>query len=291
MFTVITDTAANLSERWLAAHQVHTVSFSYNVEGADQAPAHLDDFDAHAYYEAIRGGMHVKTSQVTPSQYMDVMKPLMDAGQDILFVGLSSGVSGSFVSAQMAVKLIDHPRQKARLVDTLGAGLGEGLMVMRAVQLRDEGLSLDEAADQLDALCQSLCQVFTVEDLMHLKRTGRLSSVKALVGTVLKLKPLLKGDETGHIVNFANVRGRKQSIQAMARYYEELADKPEEQVVGISHADCPEDAKLLERLIRANRPPKDVLTVAHEPMTGSHIGPGALALFFFGGENARTLLV
>mgnify|MGYP004504761091 CR=1 FL=1 len=291
MFAIVTDTAANLESSWLQSHQVKTIPFVYSVDGVEKSCANLADFDPRTYYEAIRNGSRVKTSQITPQQYLDCMEPLLDAGQDVLFVGMSSGISGSFASAQMAVKMMRCPERQIRLVDTLGASLGEGLLVMEAARLREEGRSLDETACALEGMRQSMCQVFTVEDLMHLRLTGRLSSVKALVGTVLKIKPLLKGDATGRIVNFANVRGRKQAIMAMAKRYDELVARPEEQTVGIAHADCPEDAQMLETLLRANHPPREILTVPYEPMTGSHVGPGALALFFLGEENARSKLV
>ena len=268
MFAIVTDTAANLNRDWLNDNQVHTVIFHYTVEGADQTCPDPSAFDPHAYYTAIRQGARVRTSQITPHQYLECLRPLLEAGQDVLFVGLSSGVSGSFASALSAAEELrqEYPDRKIRLVDTLGAGMGEGLLVMRAAQ------------------------VFTVEDLKYLRNTGRLSGVKALVGSVLSIKPLLKGDNDGKIVNFANVRGRKQSISAMTQRYNELVAHPEEQTVAITHADCPEDADRLATLIQTEKPPKTILIEPHEPMTGSHIGPGALALFFFGENGARERL-
>lgn len=292
MFAIVTDTAANLNKNWLNDNQVHTVIFHYTVEGADQTCPDPGAFDPHAYYTAIRQGAKVRTSQITPHQYMECLKPLLEAGQDVLFVGLSSGVSGSFASAMSAAEELrqEYPDRKIRLVDTLGAGMGEGLLVMRAAQCREQGMTLDDTADLLMELRQDLCQVFTVEDLKYLRNTGRLSGVKALVGSVLSIKPLLKGDNDGKIVNFANVRGRKQSISAMAQRYNELVAHPEEQTVAITHADCPEDADRLATLIQTEKPPKTILIEPHEPMTGSHIGPGALALFFFGENGARERL-
>lgn len=292
MFAIVTDTAANLSRDWLNDHHIHTVLFHYTVEGADQVCPDPAAFDPHAYYDAIRQGAKVRTSQITPHQYIECFQPLLEDGQDILFVGLSSGVSGSFASAQSAAQELqaDYPSRSIRLVDTQAAGMGEGLMVMRAQEYQSQGLTLDETADKLLALRKDLCQVFTVEDLKYLRATGRLSGVKALVGTVLNVKPLLKGNDEGKIVSFATVRGRKQSISAIAQRYEELVADPQNQVVAISHADCPEDAAKLESLICANKPPKAVLVVPHEPMTGAHIGPGSLALFFFGQDGARSRL-
>ena len=132
--------------------------------------------------------------------------------------------------------------------------------------------------------------VFTVDDLMHLKRGGRLSNLSAIVGMVLNIKPLLKGNEEGKIVAFSKIRGRKKSIESLARAYETLAVAPEEQIVGIAQAGCREDAAYLEQLLRRICPPKEILTVEYEPVTGSHVGPGALALFFEGKEDVRSVI-
>ena len=129
--------------------------------------------------------------------------------------------------------------------------------------------------------------IFTIDDLMHLKRGGRLSAVKALDGSVLNLKPILKGNEDGKIVSFASVRGRKRAIEALAERFNRLAVDPEKQTVGIAQAGCREDARYLIELLRKTRPPKEILPVEYEPVTGSHVGPGALALFFLSNENVR----
>ena len=175
-------------------------------------------------------------------------------------------------------------------MDTLSASLGEGLLVLEAADCRDRGMTLDETADRLMAMRHRMAQVFTVEDLKYLRRTGRLSNVTALVGMMLNIKPLLKGDNEGTIVTFARTRGRRQSIQGLAERYDALVRHPEQQVVGIAHADCPEDAETLASLLRAKHPPKEIMTVCYEPVTGSHVGPGTLALFFLGDEDVREKL-
>ena len=289
MFTIVTDTSANLDSEWLRSHQVAVVAFCYHMDGQEFACTDTRAFDSHAYYDAIRGGKRVTTSQVTPQQYMDCMVPILEGGSDILFVGMSSGISGSYASAEAAAQQLQEqfPERKIRLVDTFGASLGEGLFVIKAAEMRDNGSALDDVADTLLGLRTSMCQVFTVEDLKHLRSTGRLSNVKALVGSLLKIMPLLKGDDEGKIVSFALLRGRKRAIQAMAERYNALVEQPETQTIGIAHADCPDDLQLLIRLLNEKRPPKDILTVDYEPVTGAHVGPGALALFFFGKTGAR----
>ena len=174
------------------------------------------------------------------------------------------------------------------MIDTLGASLGEGLVALEAARLRDLDLSAEAAALRLRSLSQRMFNVFTVDDLMHLKRGGRLSNVAAIVGMVLNIKPLLKGNEEGKIVSFAKVRGRKKSIEELAARYDKLAVDPEKQVVGIAQAGCREDAAYLAQLLRRNRPPKEILTVEYEPVTGCHVGPGALALFFLSHDQVRS---
>ena len=134
-----------------------------------------------------------------------------------------------------------------------------------------------------------MAQIFTVGELKYLRRTGRLSNIEAAVGTILQIKPLLKGDSEGKIVCFSKLRGRRKTIEAIAQQYDELVVNPERQVIGIAHADCKPEAEVLASLLHRNRPPKDILLVDYEPVTGSHVGPGALALFFLSDENVRNI--
>ncbi len=289
MFEIITDTSANLDCRWLEDNHIRVIPFHYYVDGQDRTCTDTEGFDGPAFYNAMRNGEKVTTSQITPQAYLDVMRPLLDAGHDILFVGMSSGISGSYGAARLAAAQLreEFPERQIETVDTLGASLGEGLLVLRAVERREEGWSLSAAAEELRSLRRGMCQVFTVDDLMHLRRTGRLSNAKAVVATVLNIKPLLKGNENGSIVSFAKIRGRRRSIEAIAEQYDQLVENADEQTVGIAHADCPEDAEALAELLRRNHPPRDFLIVDYEPVTGSHVGPGALALFFLGSRDFR----
>lgn len=292
MFAIVTDTSANLDCSLLQQRNIAAIPFTFFVGGQEQTCTDTACFDGPAFYSAMRSGTQVKTSQVSPQQYIDLFSPMLAMGQEILFVGMSSGISGSYHSAEIAAQQLKEvfPDARIRLVDTLGASLGEGLLVLEAADCRDRGMTLDETADRLMAMRHRMAQVFTVEDLKYLRRTGRLSNVTALVGMMLNIKPLLKGDNEGKIVTFARMRGRRQSIQGLAERYDALVRHPEEQMVGIAHADCPEDAKTLASLLRAKHPPKEIMTVCYEPVTGSHVGPGTLALFFLGDEDVREKL-
>jgi len=185
--------------------------------------------------------------------------------------------------------LESYPERRIRLIDSLGAGLGVGSLALHAADYRDAGLDVDDAADRLEGHVKRLYQVFIVDDLMHLRRTGRLSNFSAVVGTVLGIKPLLKGNESGKIVAFEKIRGRAKAIEAMADKYADYMRDLDNQRILISHTDCEEDAKHLIGLLHKRGLPasKEVIVIPHEPVTGSHLGPGALALFFEGDEDVR----
>ncbi len=289
MFEIITDTSANLDCRWLEENRVSVIPFHYYVGGRDCTCTDTRGFDGPAFYSAMRSGERVTTSQITPQAYLDVMRPLLAAGRDILFVGMSSGISGSYAQAEMAAAALreEFPRRVIRLADTLSASLGEGLLVAMAAAWRGQGETLDAVWQKLMTCRMNMCQVFTVDDLKYLRSTGRLSNMAAIVGAVLNIKPLLKGNEEGRIVSFAKVHGRRRAIKGMAEQYDRMVTDAGSQTVGIAHADCQEDADYLIGLLKASKPPRDIMTVMYEPVTGSHVGPGTLALFFMGDARFR----
>lgn len=289
-FSIVTDTSANLPTPWLEQNDITVIPFCYTINNREMSCLDTEAFNGTAYYTAMRNGIPVTTSQINPQAYIDSFTPLLDAGNDILFIGMSSGISGSFQSAQIAMAQLreSYPDREFRMVDTLGASLGEGILVMRAAEFKKEGLDLSETARRLLAMRHNMCQIFMVDDLMFLKKTGRVSGAVALVGTMLQIKPLLKGNEKGQIVTCAKARGRRKAIEALAKRYDELVMDAPSQVVGIAHADCEKDADLLATLLMRNHPPRQILTVMYEPVTGSHVGPGTLALFFMGDSDVRS---
>ena len=291
MFRIVTDTSSNLPTAYLQAENITVIPFTFHTESGEQSCMDTASFDAKAFYTAMRNGEKVTTSQIPPQRFVDNIRPMLENGEDVLFVSLSSGISGSYASSKIAANQLaeEFPERKMLTVDTYSASLAEGIVVMRAVECRKEGLSIDETYQILRALRHRIAQIFTVGDLRYLKRTGRLSNLEAAVGTVLQIKPLLKGDPEGKIVCFAKVRGRQRAIEEMAKRYEELVVSPETQTVCISHADCEADAQILASMLRRSKPPKDILIVDYEPVTGSHVGPGALALFFVSDDNVRNI--
>ncbi len=289
-YKIFTDTSSNLPTPMLRELGVEVIPFTYQVDGEAQSCLDTTAFDGDAYYAALRSGAHVTTSQIAPQTYMEVFTPVLEGGEDVLYVSMSSGISGSCNSSRIAASELKelYPTRTVRVVDTLAASLGEGIVVLRAAELRDAGTELGRATEALNTLSRRVCQIFTVDDLMHLRRGGRLSNISAVVGTVLQIKPLLLGNEEGKILSIAKIRGRKHSVEALAEKYDALVEAPETQTVGIAHAGCREDADYLVSLLNRNKPPKDILVVDYEPMTGAHVGPGALALFFVGRDDVRS---
>lgn len=288
-YTVFTDTSANLPTALLKERKIEILAFNYYVDGEEHACLDTAKFDGDTYYAAIKSGVTVTTAQIPPQRYIDAFTPALEAGNDVIFVSMSSGISGSCGSARIAAEELKelYPTRSVEVIDTLGASLGEGIVALRAADLRDTGVDRNRAVEELNMLSRRMCQVFTVDDLMHLRRGGRLSNISAVVGTVLHIKPLLIGNEEGKIISIAKLRGRKRAIETLAEWYDKLAVEPEKQIVGIAQAGCRKDAELLESLLNKNRPPKQILTVEYEPVTGSHVGPGALALFFVANDDVR----
>lgn len=289
-FEIVTDTSANLPEAIIKQYQLCVIPFTFIVNGCERTCLEADAFDGEGYYDEIRAGAHVTTSQITPGRYIDYMEPLLQEGRDILYVGMSSGISGAYASAEMAAGQLreKYPQRRIRIVDTLAASLGEGLQVINAAEMRMRGCSLDETADRLTKRRKNMYQIFTVDDLGYLRKGGRVSRAAAIVGSVLQIKPLLKGDEEGRIIVSGKVRGRRASIKALAARYASLVKDPEGQTVGIAHAGCAEDAQRLAEMIKEDGAPADIMLVCYEPVTGAHVGPGTVALFFEGKEDVRS---
>lgn len=289
-FTIATDTSANLPTPYLKKHGVALVAFHYTIDGREHSCTDTETYDGAAFFSALRGGTQVTTSLVTPQQYLDCFTPLLRQGQDILFVGMSSGISGSYASSEIAATQLreEFPQRTICTVDTLAASLGEGLFVQMAIQCRDEGMQIEDTARHLLAKRQSLYQGVLLEDLMHLRRSGRISGAKAVLGTVFGIRPLLKGDAEGRLTVCGKVRGKRAGLMALAERYREAVEQPEMQTVCIAYTDNPAEAEALAQLLQV-RPPKELLKVCYEPVTGSHLGPGAIALFFWGKDGVREL--
>ena len=284
-YTVFTDGCSNLPGHLLTELNIRVLPCSYVLDGIPGTyEGNIDDFDSHTYYDKLRSGSAMKTSLLNTHLFLTHFRPELEAGKDVIYVGMSSGISGTIQAARIAAEELseEFPERAVRIVDSLGAAFGPGLLACRASELRQEGKTATAAADILDVEVMHLLQYFTVDDLNFLKRTGRVSGATAAIGTVLNIKPLLWGDPTGHIVALKKCRGRKKAIEEIVELYRTKAIHPENQRIFISHGDCPDEAQLLADRICAICQPKELIIRPHEPFTGSHVGPGMLALYFFG---------
>lgn len=284
-FAISTDTSANLPTAELQWHQLYLLPFSYIVDDVEYQCLDLTAFDGDAYYEMLRH-TPASTSMISMDQYRRLWEPLLQEGQDVLHVGMSSGISGAYQSAVMAARELREAYPDRRLVvfDTRAASLGEGIQVLHAATCREAGYTLDETVRELTELRPRIRQIFTVDDLMHLRRGGRVSAVSAAVGTALRIKPLLKGDEAGRIVVFGKVQGRKRSVRALADNFAANAELLGRWPVGIAHAGCRDEALALAAMLKVHDPKARIIVVDYEPVTGSHVGPGALAMFYVAKE-------
>ena len=284
MTQLFTDTSANLPVEIIDEYGIEVVPFSYTIDGVEYIPER--EFDGKAFYAAMRTGSEVKTSMVNAGTFIERFKTALDAGKDVLYIGMSGGISGTANAALMAKQELDeeYPDRKIVVIDTLAASLGEGLLVIKAAEQLRDGAALDTIEETIRAQVPSMCQSFTVDDLKYLKKTGRVSGAAAIIGNVLSIHPILIGDYEGKIVVKAKVRGMKRTLDALAERYAELALSKTE-TIGIAHADNEEGKAYLVQRLRDKGLTGKCLSVCYEPVTGSHVGPGTVALFFFGTDR------
>ena len=280
MVRIMTDNAANLPPELREQYNIREICLTYTVDGRlvdGSAP-----FDGHDFYEALRRGAEVKTSMISPAAAREAIEPALAAGDDVLFLGISGGVSGTcwgvgLVAQELAA---EYPGRRVQVLDTRGASLGEGLVVLEAAQLAQQGADMDAIVARAETLCGKMRQHFMVDDLKFLRKGGRLSGAAALAGTLLQIKPILQGDENGKIVVRAKERGRKKAMDTLVALYNELVED-KSAPVGLSHAAAPAEALHLTTLLRQSGCTGPILTVCHEPVTGAHVGPGMLAMYFY----------
>ncbi len=281
-YQIITDSGCDLPAEKLAEFQVSMVSLSLIYKGQTLPDCVTDD--TKEFYNGLRAGEAASTAAVNPDQWACAMEPVLIQGKDILVLGFSSGLSTTYQSAVIAANdlMEKYPDRKIRVVDSLAASLGQGLLVYYACQMRDSGMELDALADWVENNKLNLCHFFTVDDLMYLKRGGRVSAATAVLGTMLQIKPVLHVDNEGHLINIGKVRGRKASIDALAEKAKKLCLDEGRRVMYICHGDCLEDAKYLESKVRSELGVEEVFIGYTGAVIGSHSGPGTLALFFLG---------
>lgn len=284
-FVIVTDTTTDLPRDYVEKHHLYMMSLPYTLEGTSytwEKPMPVKDF-----YDKMRAGSLPTTSQANPEEaallYESILK---DNDVDILHIAFSSGLSGSFNSCRIASADVceKYPDHRIVVVDSLAATLGQGLLVYKAVQLKEAGKSLDEVAAWVEENKYHLVHNFTVDDLFHLHRGGRLSKTAAIVGTMINLKPVLHVDDEGHLVMLSKVRGRKKSLIGLVDCMEkQLGDwKDKNDIIFISHGDCPEDAQFVADLIKERFGYETFMIDYIGATIGAHSGPGTVALFYLG---------
>ena len=283
-FKILTDNTADLPESYIQAHDLTLAWLPYLLEGETYTRENTLDYPT--FYARMRAGSMPTTSQVNPQQAREVLEVVLRQGYDVLYIAFSSGLSGTYNSVRMAVEELsgEYPEATIAVVDSLCASLGEGLLVHKAVQMKEAGKSLGEIREWLEANKLHLCHVFTVDDLNHLYRGGRVSRTAAFLGTLANIKPMLHVDDEGHLIALSKVRGRKKSISKLVDMMEErLGDwKDKNDIIFISHGDCIEDANRLKELVEERTGIQAYLIDYVGPTIGAHSGPGTLALFFMG---------
>ena len=268
-YHIWTDTSANLPAPLCKKLGIGVLPFHFiHNGGAEQCCLDTDAFPYDDYYEDLKNGGVATTSMINSEAYREIFEREAAAGNDVLYIGMSSGISGAYGASALAAREAGerYPQHRFEVFDTKGASLGEGLLVLAAQKLQKAGADLQKVLRELDRLRTHM--------------GGRISRMKAVIASVLNIKPILRGDEEGRIVVTNKTVGRKASIRTLADDLIENIDEQDACGVGIAQAGCAADAQALIARIRARFPSLPILTVPYEPVTGSHVGPGALALFY-----------
>ena len=282
-YTIFTDSGCDLAPSLLQQWGVSCVDLTFHIDGSPRQYVNAN-MPPEEFYRRMRAGSVFKTAAVNPNAFRVAFEAALQQGEDVLYLGLSSGLSNTSTAGLTVARELqaDYPRQKLIAVDTRCASGGLGLLVCLAARKRRQGVNLEETACFIRSLAPGICHWFTVDDLTYLRRGGRVSAAAAFVGGMLDLRPVLHVDDNGRLVCISRARGRNQSIRALAQKYTELATDPENGVYFIAHGDCMEDARALEAAIRQAHGASAALITDFGPVIGSHAGPGTLALFFPG---------
>lgn len=282
-YVIFTDSACDITPELLSEWGVPSRALTFRFSDSEREYSNADML-ANEFYAKMREGGVAKTAAVNTQAFLEAFEEIVKDGKDILYLGFSSGLSTTYNSGRLAAEELSkkYPDAKILTVDTLCASAGMGLIIYLVLQKKNEGASIDEAYEYAKELIPSLCHWFTVDDLVYLKRGGRISPAAAFFGNLMGIKPVLHVDDEGHLVNVDKVRGRRGAISAMADKYGELALNKKDSVIFISHGDCLKDAELLASMLNERYGATVKLITDVGPVIGAHSGPGTLALFYIG---------
>ena len=288
-YVIATDSGCDVWPSLLAEWGVVSADLTFRFDG-DETEYTNRELGTEAFYERMRAGGVSRTSAVNHGAFLELFRPVLEDGKDLLYLGFDSGISSTSQTGIMAARELqeEFPDRKIIAIDTLCAAGGQGLVVWEAVQRQRAGMELEELAEYIGKLCPGICQWFTVDDLMYLKRGGRISAASAFAGNLLNIRPVLHVDDEGKLINMYKVRGRKASISALVKEYLKRANRSETgdwAPYFINQGSCMKDAELLESMIVEQTGRKAEFIMDIGPVIGSHTGPGILALFFEGKER------
>ena len=285
-FVIYSDSACDISKEILAEWGVSYRCLTFRFTDNEKEYSN-EDMGAKEFYDRMRAGGVAKTAAVNSEAFCEEFEKILAAGNDILYIGFSSGLSTTYNSARLAALSLreKYPERKIIVIDTLAASAGEGLIVYLACKEKEKGATIEETAAFVESLIPRMGIWFTVDDLVYLKRGGRVSPTAAFVGNLLGIKPVLYMDDAGHLIPVTKVRGRRTAITALADKYTEMAADKEGGTVFISHGDCLSDAELLASMLKERHGVNTEIITFVGPVIGAHSGPGTLALFFVGSKR------
>lgn len=288
-YEIFTDSSCDLPKEIIEKFDLKVMQLEVIID--EKPPVLNRDIDIKDFYDQLRNGASAKTSAVTLGYFEENMKAALEAGKDILYLGFSSGLSATYNNGVMVIEdlLEEYPDRKVLYTDTLCGSVGQGLVVYHAARLREEGKSIEEVLEAVEAIKQRVHHQVTVNDLFFLKRGGRISAATAVAGTVLQFKPIIIVDEAGKLSNIGKVRGRKASIAELFRRLKVTQKFDELGYVFISHSDCLDDVNILVNMIKADYPNTEIVISDIGPVIGAHTGPGAIALCHLGKTTKGVL--
>lgn len=284
-FIISADSTVDLPKEFLEEKKVPIVSLSYIIAGATYKDG--EGLTSKEFYDKIRGGAMPTTSQVNPEQARELFEPILKDGKDILHIAFTSGLSGTYNSCRIAAEELceEYPDRKIVVVDSLCAASGGGMLLYKALELKEQGKSLDEIATWVEANKLHVCHDVTVDDLFHLHRGGRVSKTSAVVGTLIKIKPIIHVNDEGKLIVIGKERGRKKALMTLIERMEKQSQGFENDIVMITHGDAPEDAEYVKKQIEEKFGIKNIMINPLGSVIGSHTGPGVVAIFYMGNRN------
>lgn len=283
-YVITTDNNSDLPEKYFKDHGVGCMYLSYSMDGKNYT--HGNFLPEHEFYEAMRNGSMPTTAQVNPENAKALLEPYLKEGKDILHIAFSSGLSGTYNSSRIAAEELmeEYPDRRIIVVDSLSASLGQGLLVWLAQQKKELGQTLEDVADWVEKNKLKMVHLFTVDDLNHLYRGGRVSRTTAIVGSMLNIKPVLHVDNEGKLTAIGKVRGRKKALQELVKLMDEKIGSfgADCDTIFISHGDCEQDAQYVAAKVKEKYNIKNIIINQVGATIGAHSGPGTMALFFVG---------